>query len=55
MALKQQHIASTGEDMHLSAAELTKLNDGAVPNTIASTLKVINQIMFPNIPTSCPF
>ena len=24
--------------MHLSAEELTKLKDGAVPNTIASTL-----------------
>lgn len=32
--------------MHLRAAELTKLKDGAVPNTIASTL---NHLMFPNI------
>ena len=47
--LKQQHIASTGEEMNLSATELAKLKHGAVPNTIASTLKVINQHMFPNI------
>jgi hypothetical protein len=48
-ALKQQHIESTGEEINLSAAELTKLKHGTVPNTIASTLKVINQPMFPNI------
>ena len=48
-ALKQQHITSTGEEMNLSTAEFTKLKHGAVPNTIASTLKVINQHMFPNI------
>lgn len=48
-ALKQQHTTSTGDTMNLSTAELTKLKHGAVPNTIASTLKVINQPMFPNI------
>ena len=41
--LKQQHIALTGEEMNLSATELAKLKHGAVPNTIAFTLKVINQ------------
>ena len=47
--MKQQHITSTGEEMNLNAADLNKLKCGAVPNTIASTLKMINQPMFLNI------
>lgn len=47
--LKQQHIATTGEEMNVNATNLKNLKYGAVPNTIASTLKVINQSLFPNI------
>ena len=50
-ALKEQHHEATHREMSVNptTCKLQKLQQGAVPNTIASTLKVINQPMFPNI------
>ncbi len=47
--LKQQHLKATGEEMKLSASEITKLKKTTLPNTLTSTLSEINSDLFPNI------